>query len=297
MLNNFLWIILSIHFLSACIYFAFILTRRSHLRREHIILIFLVPVFGPLIAVTIDSMYRWGHPGQKIMGLETLRLEDDIYWKKIKQSKESHHIVPLEEAILIDDIKVRRKAVFEVIEEDPLKYMNVLMMARDNDDVDTVHHAITQISKAMKFFQLQIQKHLTAIENNLEAPELMNDFIQLFGKYIESGLLEESMLTQQRLIYSKLLDKRLELTANDKNILIWKLRNCINLKIYPAAFEVSDVLKKRWPYDEQTWIEALRVCVEGQDQERFHKTIEEIRHTPVNWTEQGREQVSLWVDV
>ena len=80
MQNNFLWIILSIHFLSACAYLVFIIKRLSHLRREYIIPIFLVPVFGLLIAFTIDSMYRWGHPGQKNVGLETLSLEDDIYF-------------------------------------------------------------------------------------------------------------------------------------------------------------------------------------------------------------------------
>jgi hypothetical protein len=297
MADNILWIILFIHFMGACVYLFLIITRRSYLRREHIIYIFLVPVVGLLMAVTIDLMCRWGYAGKKKVEVEGFRMEDDVYWRKIDQVKESHNIVPLEEAVLIDDIKVRRKAVLEIIEEDPLKYLDALMMARDNDDVDTVHYAITQISKELKSFQLQAQKYSTAIENSYGDPTMLERYIDLLGKYVESGLLEEPMLTQQRRIYSKLLDNKLEVDEDDKSALIWKLRNCINLKVYHSAIEVSDLLKERWPEDEQTWIEALRVCVESQDQERFHKTIDEIRNTVINWTEHGREQVGSWLHV
>ena len=98
-----------------------------------------------------------------------------------------------------------------------------------------------------------------------------------------------------RIIYSKMLDRKLIAIKDDKNALIHKLRNAVELKDFTSAFNTSHLLKRYWPKDEQTWIEVTRVCVEGKDSIRLQKTIDEIQHANIVWTEEGREQVSPWI--
>jgi hypothetical protein len=57
----------------------------------------------------------------------------------------------------------------------------------------------------------------------------------------------------------------------------------------------SDLLKKYWPEDEQTWIEAVHVCVEGKDSNKLCETLDEIQHNKIIWTEQGIEQITPWL--
>jgi hypothetical protein len=298
MLNNpILWTLLFIHIFCSLIYVVLILLGRSHLRKEHIIPIILVPVFGLLMGLVIDLSYLFGNPGHRTVEFESVRLENDIYWKSLKQSQENSNVIPLEEAILINDNKTRRKVMLETLEQDPIKYMDILMVARENEDVETVHYATTQISKEQRYFQLELQKFAVAVESDPDNIEILDAYIDLFDQYFESGLLEEVLLMRQRILYSQLLDKKLTLVENDRNTLIKKLRNFIALGNYSAASEISDLLKQLWPLNEETWIESLRVCVEAKDPQKLRSIIYDMQQTAIDWTRQGKEQVRYWTNV
>jgi len=176
-------------------------------------------------------------------------------------------------------------------------YLDVLLTARYNDDVETAHYATTTISKAQRDFQLRIQEYLVHIESNPDDIKALDELINLLGEYINSGLLEDYLLTRQRIQYGILLDKKLSIVGKDKDTLIKKLRNNLALKEYGNAEEISEILKNYWYDDEQTWIEALRVSVEGRDRKKLKETILEIELANVDWTNYGRQQLAQWVKV
>lgn len=297
MFNNFSWILLIIHLICALIYSLIIITGRSHIRKEYIIPIFFVPLFGLGLAIIVDLLHFFGNPGHKIFDAETMRLGNDIYWNPLKHSKENPDVIPLEESMLINDYETRRKAMFEIQERDPMTFMDVLLVARENDDIETVHYATTQISKKQKSFQLELQKLAVLLENDPQNLDILDEYIELYDNYLESGLLEDKLLKRQRFLYSELMDKKLALTGNDKNTLIKKLRNAIHLGNFTAVSETSSLLKKHWPLDENIWIEVLRASVESKDQKQFQQTLDDIKLKPINWTKPGRERVRYWVDI
>jgi hypothetical protein len=95
---------------------------------------------------------------------------------------------------------------------------------------------------------------------------------------------------------SKAIDKKLATIKNDRLSLIKKIRNDIELGDYVSAFASSDILKRAWANDEETWIEILRVCVEGKDRERLMETIQEMNQLDIDWTPQGKETISSWLE-
>ena len=288
-------IIIFIHVFISFVYVIFILSGKSNLRKEYIVPIIFVPIFGPLAALIIELLIISEENGKRPLNLDADSFEDDILWKTLKKFHEKGDIVPLEEAILINDVKTRRKFMLETLYDDPLKYLDVLMIAKNNDDVETSHYATTSISYIQRSFQLSIQKFAIAIENNPDDLGLLEDYIGTLGNYIEAGLLEEHLLKNLRVVYSKILDKKLAKIENDQMTLIEKLKNHIALKDYVSAFETSDLLKKYWLEDEQSWIESIRVCVEGNDHNRLQETLVEIQSRNINWTKLGKEQVALWM--
>ena len=104
------------------------------------------------------------------------------------------------------------------------------------------------------------------------------------------------MLKNLRIVYQEVLDKKLAKVANDKTALVRKLRNSLELKEYGTAFSASDLLKEYWPEDEQTWVEAVRVCVDGQDNNRLREILEEMQRINIVWTKQGKEQIAPWLE-
>jgi hypothetical protein len=288
--------IVFVHILLTLVYLAFIFSGRSHLRREQIIPIFFVPVFGPITAFVIEMLNILNIQGTRPVELEPLSLGDDILWTTLKSFHEKGDIVPLEEAILINDVKARRRAMLETLYTDPLKYLDILNIAKYNDDVETSHYATTTISKAQKDFQLSIQKLAVSVENNPDDLDLLDEYIETLDKYIESGLLEEHLLKNLRIVYSKVLDKKLENAKDDRDAMIKKLRNCIKLSEYSPAFEIGDYLIENWHEDERSWIEAIRVCVDGQDGNKLQEILLKMRNRKINWTRDGKEHIKVWLE-
>ena len=290
-------IFIFLHLLFSLVFTIFILSGKSHLRKEHIIFLCLLPIFGIFAALIIELMNISGEQGKISVDLEPVNLGDDILWKTLKSFHEKGDLVPLEEAILINETKIRRRFMLEILYSDPYKYLDVLNIAKFNDDVEISHYATTTISKAQKDFQLSVQKLAVEVEHHPENVTVLDSYIEILEKYIKSGLLDEHLLKNLRLVYLTILDKKLHKIVNDKRTLIEKLRNNIELKDYDVAFETSDFLKKIFPEDEETWIEALRVCVEGNDADRLRETIDEIRRSDIAWTRQGRDQINPWLKV
>jgi hypothetical protein len=255
----------------------------------------LIPVFGLFYSLMIEYLILSGKQATKDPDLEGLGLDDDILWVTLKSSHEKSDLVPLEEAVLINDVKVRRRSMLETLYGDPIKYLEVLNTAKYNDDIEISHYATTTISKAQKDFQLSIQNYANEVERYPDDPAILDAYIEILGKYIRSGLLEENLLQNLRVVYAQTLDQKLAIQPNDKHALTEKLRNAIELQAFDRAFAVSEQMKEAWPDDEQTWIEALRLCVEGKNVPELNKTIEEIQHRDISWTDQGREKVEPWM--
>jgi len=272
-------------------------SRKSHLGLEYIVVLLFVPLFGLLSLAIIEYMNIFDKQGKVAIDLDPINLGDDILWKPLKSFHEKGDLVPLEEAILINESKVRRRFMLETLYSDPYKYLDVLNIAKFNDDSETSHYATTTISKAQKDFQISVQKLAVEFEKHPDNVSIINQYIEILGKYIKSGLLEEHLLKNLRLVYSKALDKRLQLIPDDRTALVEKVRNFVDLQEYDSAFETSELLRRKFPLEEETWIESLRVCVEGSDSARLMETVNEILRTDIVWTKEGKERVSPWVKV
>ncbi|MCB2178349.1 hypothetical protein KQH61_00360 [bacterium] len=267
---------------------------KTLLRNENITVILFIPIFGILSAFWIEHLIKINRHGDKEIETLPLVLEDDILWSSIRSEYESNDLIPLEEALMINDHKIRRDMMLNALYDDPEKYLDILRIATHNDDVETAHYATTTISHLQRNYQLELQKASVAHEEDPENLENLNKYLELTEKYINSGLLEEYLLKNQRIAFSKALDRKMALVGDDKETLIKQLRNKIELKDYMAAFELSNRLISLWPEDEEVWIEALRVSVEGKDGYKLKETLDEMNGANIDWTKAGKERVEVW---
>ncbi len=290
-------ILIIIHFMIAAVYAALIFTHRSKLTPANILPIACIPFFGVLSALVADLVHLNNQHKKDPEPIETLSLSEDIYWKSIKKREEAQNIVPLEEALIINDRQTRKKLILEMLLDDPMKNINILLLARENNDVDTAHYANTTIAKIQRNFQLQVQQLSVEHEADPENSSILNRYIEILGNFIESGLSEAFLLKRQRVAFADLLEKKISLDGWNKDSLLKKIRNCLALKDLNGAIEANEILKKHFPDDEQTWINALRISVDGHDAVRLEETIDEINRRKISWSSSGKEQISTWVQV
>ena len=290
-------ILITTHFVIVAIYTTLIFTRRSALTPANILPILCIPFFGVLSALAAELAYISNQHIEDPDPIETFSLSEDIYWKSIKKREEAQNIVPLEEALIINDRQTRKKLILEMLLDDPMKNINILLLARENNDVDTAHYANTTIAKIQRNFQLQVQQLSVEHEADPDNSNILNRYIEILGNFIESGLSEAFLLKRQRVAFADLLEKKINLDGWNKKILLKKIHNCLALKDINAAIEANEILKKNFRDDEQTWINALQISVAGHDAVRLEETINDIKRSKISWSSTGKEQVGTWVQV
>jgi hypothetical protein len=298
MIISILYIFILIHIILFCIYAVLIFTRRSSLSPANLLPILCIPVFGITSAIIADYIFFTKKENLATEDpTETLSLSEDIYWKSIKKREQAQNIVPLEEALIVNDRQTRKKLIFETLLEDPMKNLDILLLARENNDADTAHYANTTIAKIQRDFQLKIQKLAFEYESDQDNVGLLNKYIETLGNFINSGLSESFLLIRQRIIFANLLEKKISLEGWDRGTLHQKIMNSLELKDINPAIEAVEILKHNLPYDEQTWINALRISVAGHDTLRLRETIDEIKEKQIEWSADGKEQINTWIEV
>lgn len=288
--------LLIIHLIISIIYAYYILSGLSNLRKEFIFIIFFLPVSGILAGFVVELLNWAEKQGNKPINMLLPTPEEDILWRSLKTIDEKGDVVPLEEALLINDYRTRRDLVLDTLYDDPLKYLDVLMVARHNEDIETSHYATTMISHTQRKFQREVQKLAYETRRSPDDLDLLNRYIDTLVVYIESGLLEEYLLNNQRRKLADALERKLSFEPKDLDTLVTKIRNQFALGDTYPAYETLDQLKNYWPQKEQTWLEALRLCVNNHDRNKLMETIAEIETMDIEWTIKGKSILNYWLE-
>lgn len=289
-------IILGVHLVLVIAYLVIsTLLRRNRLRGEYLLPVILLPVAGILIILTIETLHAAKLEGMKQVELDEMTLGTDIYWKTLRESKEDTNVVPLEEALAINDVKTRRKLLLDTMFDDPRKYLDLLSVARRNDDPETTHYATTTISKIQSNYQMELQKRSVEHYASPENIPALDAYLEVLQRYIDSGLLDDYLMNRQLVQLHKLLEHKLTLVPHDFTTLLQKLRSEITMRDYPRATETSRELQQHWPEEENTWLETVRLNVEGSDYPGLERTLDAIRHQNIVWSRTGYDQISHWL--
>ena len=118
-----------------------------------------VPVWGPVCVLLIHFQLFSGTDQVKTVGIEKLRVNEEIYKNMFPAMEENDRdVVPLEEALLLNDPSRRRELIMNVLNDNPGEYVELLKQARMNEDVEVVHYAITAMVELSKEYDYRLQK-------------------------------------------------------------------------------------------------------------------------------------------
>jgi len=120
-------------------------------------------------------------------------------------------------------------------------------------------------------------------------------YIHLLQHYCESGLLDGQFLLRCRTMLKTELDEALRFGVN-KDLLGIKAITCLKLHMAQEAKQTAEQLLSLWPADEGSWLKALQVAVETRNQEMLQGLRQRIRHSEVDWSRRGRDQLALWME-
>ena len=162
--------------------------RRTYLLR--FIVMILCPVIGPLF-------FFVGHLFYIVVFWKKVDLADVIFSKerirvRMRADEERERdIIPLEEAVLVNEKKNLRLVMMNVLSEDIQNSLTAITLALDSEDSETSHYAAAVLSDELNKFRIYVQKLWKQIQeepDRTEYAEMLLDYVDnVLGQRIFSA--------------------------------------------------------------------------------------------------------------
>lgn len=253
----------------------------------------LVPLWGPLLVVLLIARSAVFGDDLKDATLEALRINDDMHRSMLVQGREGDDgVVPLEEALIVNDPGDRRRLMLSMLTEDPDAYLAQLQAAKLNDDVEVAHYAATAVAQISKESDLKLQQLERAFKTDPSAQNL-NAYCDYLGTYLASGLAEGRVAQIQRQQYARLLARRCE----REDGLALRVRYATALADAGEVDEAEDVAERLvadTPDEQDVWMLCLRLAVLRHDGEMVRRVIDAVDKQHVYLSAENRERLAFW---
>lgn len=254
----------------------------------------LVPLWGPLLLVLCARGEAFGDALEDGT-LESLRLNDEIRRGMQVQVREGDAgVVPLEEALIVNDPSDRRRLMLSMLTDDPDAYLAQLQAAKLNDDVEVAHHAATAVAQISKESDLKLQQLERAFKTD-PSTENLDAYCDYLGEYLASGLAEGRVAQIQRQQYARLLARRCE-REDGAALRIRYATALADAGELDEAEAVATQLVADTPDEQEVWMLCLRLAVMRRDGEAVQQVIDAIDNQHVYLSAENREKLAFWRD-
>lgn len=261
-------------------------------------IVFLVPVFGFSCLLFLEWESRGDQENKKEIGIEKLKINDDIHRSILMEEDPARDLmVPLQEALLMNDASTRRELMMDILYDDVGEYVEVLKNARMNDDTEVVHYATTAMVELQKDYETKLQKQKEAFALEEDAG-LLDEYIQTLEKYVESGLLEGNMLKNRRLELCGLLERKLTQRKEEGHeelpLYCKKFEQDCALGEYEDALRMADAAIRLWPQQEEGYLMKIRHGAMTKNPEQIGTVIGLLENNKVYLSPAARRTVDFW---
>jgi hypothetical protein len=260
---------------------------------EMFVMIICIPFWGAISAVIITYLIRSGKVGNKNKDLEAMRGGFQDPQDLRVDTAEAQNIVPLEDALIMDDSSVRRSVMLDVLMSDAKGYMPVINQARMNDDVEVVHYATTAMVELSKEYELKLQEFSTEYAENPRKEGLLDGYIDFLQQYISSGMIQGQLLEIQMNTYQQLLTSKVTISPNidDYERLV---RSYFASGQYMKADVALKTMEQHWPEDERNWLLRFRYYVETGAGQKIKEMISDMKESSEYYSRDVREVIEFW---
>ncbi len=270
-----------------------ILDVKGHL----LVFMLLVPVWGAVSVLALELRGLAFGEDLKEATLEALRNNDHVHQRLLVEGREGDATtVPLEEALIVDASRERRRLMLSILNDDTEGYISLLKDASLNDDGEVAHYAAAAMSQITKEADVKLQRLEQAWAFDTSNTRALAEYCDYLGSYLDSGLAEGKAAQLQRDQYARLLDKRLTLSPNDREL----LRKAAGARIELGDFDSAEALIARLfeiePHDEKALLLRLREAASARDGELLKETLALAQSEGFYLSPIAREAVAFWSD-
>lgn len=210
------------------------------------------------------------------------------------EAEKEMNVVPLEEALLVNDLSTRRRVIIDLLKQDSIGYLEVLRMAVSNEDTETSHYAVSAIMEVKRKLTLMLQEFAVQYEENKDDPHLLRSYADVLKSYMRSGFLDERTMVKHNHLYSTLLDRLLEIAPESTDAYIEKINADLDLGNYMDAERTALIYREKYPRSEDAYLCLLKIYYTLRAVDKLMRTIEELKSTPIRLSSRALTAIKFW---
>lgn len=295
MIRVVVWIVLILLHIIICV-FTYLGMRSRVLKvpRGMIYVVVLVPFWGALGVMALQLQHWLHREHEKELGVERVRINEEIYRSILtERSRPEDEVVPLEEALIINDPKLRRSLMMDILNHNPGEYARILENARMNEDVEVVHYATTAMAEVSKEFDIQLQQLEAMYAKEPENEKNLDDYCDFLKIYLDRNMVTGQMRIMQMRQYVQLLQKRLEREPDEK-IYTYLAKAQLELCDYAEVERTINQMKKYWPQRESVWLLQLQSFAQQGEGAQIQRLIQRMEEQHIYLSGKGQEVIKFW---
>ena len=286
-------LLLLLHLLLCALVFLGIVLDALRVRMEVMPVVLFVPVWGVVCVLLIHFQLMISGKRSAELGVEKLRINEEIYRSFVVSGGESANTAPLEDVLLLDSARERRSQMMSLLNDDPAQHLELLRQASMSTDVEVVHYATTAMSELNKEYDFRLQQAEKRYGDSPDDPEALDGYLNVLGDYLSKAMAPERIQRIQRGQYATLLEKRQSTRPTLENG-AELVRQLLLLGDMDRAGEVLAQLRKRWPKEQQVWLLELETAARTRDGEQLRLVLRRAEEEQIYLGAQAREILRFW---
>lgn len=245
-----------------------------------IVLVLGIPFFGILVA-ELGNYYSKKYEEEEKFGIAEETKMDFFRVQEVNVQKEID-VVPMDEALSLNEVNIRRQAVMRTLLSDNLEeYLSVLQKALGNEDTETSHYATTVILEMQNKVMDTLMKQEVAYRSNPRDEEIMYLLNDSLLKVINSGLFNERNIIKYNRMYVELSDHILMRDIVDEHYLFERIQYDFKQKNYTHAYSLCKRYKIFYPSSEDMVLCHIQYYVDTKDRDGLTNFLKEVKTMPV----------------
>ena len=222
---------------------------------------------------------------------ETPQME---YIAEFDQEKE-RNVVPVEEALLLNEKEIQRSLVMEVAKRDPEGYLSKLKRALLSDDTETAHYAASSITELKRGYDKRLSDAERAYKRNPASGPSRREYIDVLNDIVRADLTIEK-------IRNRYINMLVDVLKYDIEISEKPMQDSYDMLItYLGKLENFDDAQKWLRRYQETYSHSdrplrlkLLLAYETKDNEWFKAAIKEVEEAEFPITKKTMDMIDFW---
>ncbi|MDB8794819.1 hypothetical protein PN290_01685 [Romboutsia sp. 1001216sp1] len=210
--------------------------------------------------------------------------------------KNKKDLIPIEDALNLNDHTIKRNLVIEMLKEDSYKYLEFLLKALKDEDSETSHYAATAITQLKSKLTVAIQDMEVEYYKNSKNKEVSKEYIKALKECIDSNLIDKKERTRLTYSYKLALENYIRDIEDDENYLNELIKIYIDIKNYDKAIIYSYKYMKKFVQSYKPYMFLLEVYYTLNDKKNFEKVIKSLRESDIKLDKEGLDILRFWIE-